>query len=190
MTTESANAEFSILEDQIRECFGRVVYTHKTHEKMADLCGDKLRWFKIGQIVVSALTASGVFTMLFYDPMTLKIVNAVLAIFALLISNYMKGFDPGGTAQKHRDTAANIWPIRESYLSLLTDLRTGRIDANMAAKVRDDLQAKLAAIYKGAPQTTFKAYTKAQDALKSVEDYTFSDAELDKFVPLSMRKGK
>ena len=24
------------LEGQIRECFGRVAYTHKTHERMAD----------------------------------------------------------------------------------------------------------------------------------------------------------
>lgn len=31
------------LEDQIRECFGRVVYTHKTHEKMGDRCADTLR---------------------------------------------------------------------------------------------------------------------------------------------------
>ncbi|WP_341874505.1 hypothetical protein [Methylobacterium nodulans] len=24
--------DFTSLEDQVRECFGRVVYTHKTHE--------------------------------------------------------------------------------------------------------------------------------------------------------------
>ncbi|WP_439671124.1 hypothetical protein [Cupriavidus necator] len=32
----------------------------------------------------------------------------------LCISGYMKGFDPGGTAQKHRDAAANLWIVRES----------------------------------------------------------------------------
>ena len=59
-----------------------------------------------------------------------------------------------------------------------------------AIKQRDGLQAKLAAIYKGAPQTNAKAYAAAQVALKQNEEYTFSDAEIDKFVPASLRKPK
>jgi hypothetical protein len=37
MTTEPDNTEFSILEDQIRECLGRVVYNRRAHEKVANL---------------------------------------------------------------------------------------------------------------------------------------------------------
>ena len=37
-----------VLESQIRECFGRCAYTHKTHEKMAKLftkaLQDDLKW--------------------------------------------------------------------------------------------------------------------------------------------------
>ena len=29
--------ELSILEGQLRECYGRTVYSHKTHEKCADI---------------------------------------------------------------------------------------------------------------------------------------------------------
>jgi hypothetical protein len=32
--------EYDALEAQIRECFGRVIYTHKTHSKMADRAAD------------------------------------------------------------------------------------------------------------------------------------------------------
>ncbi|MEH0992030.1 hypothetical protein V7J87_28835, partial [Klebsiella pneumoniae] len=31
------NEDRLILEGQIRECYGRVVYSHKTHEKCADI---------------------------------------------------------------------------------------------------------------------------------------------------------
>lgn len=55
-------------------------------------------------------------------------------------------------------------------------------------KRRDNLQAKLAAIYKGASQTTAAAYADAQDALKNREDLTFSDRELDLLLPASLRK--
>lgn len=180
--------EFTHLEDQIRECYGRVVYTHKTHEKMADRCSRTLRRFKIAQIVLTAITASGAFSVVFLDDNLLKIATAVTSIASLIISGYMKGFDPGATAQKHRDAAASMWPIRESYLSLLTDLRMKRISDDEGVKVRDALQVKLAAIYVGAPQTTGDAYADAQDALKNKEDLTFSDAEIDCFLPTSLRK--
>lgn len=180
--------EFTHLEDQIRECYSRVVYTHKTHEKMADRCSRTLRRFKIAQIVLTAITASGAFSVVFLDDNFLKIATAVTSIASLIISGYMKGFDPGAMAQKHRDTAANMWPIRESYLSLLTDLRMKRISDDEGVKVRDALQIKLAAIYVSAPQTTGDAYADAQDALKNKEDLTFSDAEIDCFLPTSLRK--
>ncbi|RYY25866.1 MAG: SLATT domain-containing protein [Sphingomonadales bacterium] len=176
------------LEDQIRECFGRVVYTHKTHEKTADRCAETLRRYKLGQIAVSALTASGVVSSIVIDDIWIKLVTALLSLGSLWISSYMKGFDPGATAQKHRDAAANIWPVRESYLSLLTDLRSGSIDAAEAMRRRDALQERLAAIYKAAPQTNGKAYGDAQAALKDREDLTFSDAEIDAFLPASLRK--
>jgi hypothetical protein len=181
---------FSELENQIRECFGRVVYTHKTHEKMAEGCTKAMRRYKWAQIGVSALTASGALSVVFLDKPQLKLATAITSILTLLISGAMRNFDPGGTAQKHRDAAASLWPVRESYLSLLTDLRMGSIQTDEATRRREDLQKKLAAIYKGAPQTNSKAYTEAQTALKKNEEYTFSDAEIDKFLPTCLRKEK
>ena len=181
-------AQFSSLEDQVRECFGRIVYTHKTHEKMADQCSATLRRNKGAQIWLSALTSSGIVSTFVIEETWLKIATAVLSFLSLILSSYLKSFDPGGAAQKHRDAAASLWPIRESYLSLLTDLRMGVVSMEQALACRDDLQRKLAAIYKGAPQTTAKAYEAARSALKEHEEFTFSDSEIDKFLPASLRK--
>lgn len=178
----------TILEDQIRECFGRVVYTHKTHEKQADRCSELLNRLKLAQIGLTSLTASGAIGVLLLDQFWLKVLTALLSLGSLLISGYMKGFDPGAEAQKHRSAAASIWPIRESYLSLLTDLRTGAISEEEARNRRDDLQSKVSQIYKGAPQTGDRAYRRAQDALQNREDLTFSDKEIDHFLPKALRK--
>jgi len=180
--------EFTHLEDQIRECFGRVVYSHKTHEKMAERYSKNLHLLKISQIVVSAIIASGICSTVFFDESFLKIFTAILSLFGVVLSGYLKGIDPGGIAQAHRDTAKGIWPIRESYLSLLTDLRCGKISCEEATDIRDELQERLAALYQAAPQTEAKAYAEAQKALKLNEDYTFSDEEIDMFVPKSLRK--
>ena len=56
------------LEAQIRECFGRVAYSTKTHEKCADLSMARLQWIKIVQIILSALTTGGLLTALLGDP--------------------------------------------------------------------------------------------------------------------------
>ena len=180
--------QFTPMEDQIRECFGRVIYTHKAHEKMADGCSQTLQRYKLCQIGVSVLTTSGALTVVFLDEFWLKLATAGLSIVGLWASGHMKGLDPGGTAHKHRDAAANLWPIRESYLSLLTDLRMNVVTPEDAGKRRDELQERLAAIYLGTPQTNSKAYAKAQIALQRNEDYTFSDEEIDKFVPSALRK--
>ena len=184
--TPSAN---ETLEGQIRECFARVVYSHKTHEKQADICSGNLAWYKIAQIVLAALTTSGTLAVLFADQFWLKLVTALVSLISLFVSGYMKGFDPGAAAQKHRDTAADLWAIRESYLSLLTDLSTGAVSEERARERRDTLQDALAAIYKSAPGTTPKAYGKAQEGLKKLEDYTFNPGEIDKFLPPALKRG-
>lgn len=177
-----------ILEAQIRECFGRVIYTHKTHSKMADQCASTLRWFKILQIGLSSVTASGTVSIVFWDAYWVKIVTAVLSLLTVAVTSYMKGFDPGATAQKHRETAASIWPIREAYLSLLCDVYVGDLKPDDIRKKRDQLQDKLATIYRSAPHTTGRAYIEAQTALKEHEEYTFSDVEIDKFLPKALRR--
>lgn len=179
--------EYQALEAQIRECFGRVIYTHKTHSKMADRAAGRLKVLKLAQIVLSSLTASGTIGILFTDQFSLKLITALVSLGTVGLTAYMKGFDPGATAQKHRDTAADIWPIRESYLSLLTDIVGGIESIASIKERRDALQDALAAIYKGAPHTDGKAYGEAQIALQKNEEYTFSNEEIDRFLPESLR---
>lgn len=157
---------------------------------MADRAAMKLKWLKIAQIVLSSLTASGAVTIIFTNQMAFKLITALMSFGAVTLTAYMKGFDPGATAQKHRDAAADIWSIRESYLSLLTDIISGDQDFETLRARRDALQASLAAIYKGAPHTDGTAYGEAQTALKKNEEYTFSEEEIDAFLPKYLKRSE
>jgi hypothetical protein len=178
------------LESQVRECYGRCAYSHKTHEKMADGCARRLRLVKWWQIILSALTTGGAVGVLF-DPGSsfYPYATALLAILLLILSSYVKDLDPGQAAQKHRETASDIWNAREAYLSLLTDIRDPSFPLGDLRKRRDDLQSQLYKIYRGAPHTDSKAYGKAQDALKNKEDLSFSDAEIDALLPDTLKRG-
>jgi len=181
----------SALEAQVRECFGRVVYSTKTHEKCADLCMGRLQWIKIAQIVLSALTTGGLLTALLGDPKVTyvaMVAAAVVSTILLVLSAYMKDVDPGQQAEKHKKTASEHWDIRESYLSILADLHDGHLDISVAREKRDDLQERLVGIYATAPRTTSRAYGIASEGLKNHEEMTFSEDEIDKFLPAALRR--
>lgn len=177
-----------ILEGQLRECFGRVVYSHKTHEKCADILLSRLSVIKLWQIILSAVTTSG-FLAIILGAGNAGVVIGVLVSTALLVLNaYTKNYDLGELAQKHKQSANDLWIIREKYLSLITDLRMGEIPLEKLQQIRDELLQELHAVYSGAPNTTYLAYRKAQEALKTLEDLTFSDEEIDAFLPKELKK--
>jgi vacuolar-type H+-ATPase subunit D/Vma8 len=53
---------------------------------------------------------------------------------------------------------------------------------------RDGLIEELHAVYNAAPSTTSTAYRAAQKALQKHEDMTFSDAEIDAFLPRELKR--
>jgi hypothetical protein len=186
-----ADPERYSLESQLRECFGRCAYTHKTHEKMADGCSTRLWRLKWGQIVVSALTTAGAVGIVFdRSSAFFTYGTALLSISMLILNSYAKDLNPGGEAQKHREAASDLWNVRESYLSLLTDIRDASVALADIRKRRDELQAQLHKIYRAAPRTNDEAYGKAQKALKENEELTFSDKEIDVFLNEPLRRTK
>lgn len=151
--THLLDGEKYAFESQIRECFGRAAYGHKTHEKMAEKHSAHLGRIKIGQIIVSALTAGGAVTLLFDKTPSLPYVTALLSVLTLILNTYVKDIDPATLAQRHREAATDIWNIRESYVSILTDLRDSSISVADLRKRRDDLQNQLYKLYRAVPLT-------------------------------------
>ncbi len=106
----------------------------------------------------------------------------------LLLNAYTKNYDLGESAQKHKQAANDIWLIRERYLSLLTDLAMKEVSIDQLKTERDTLLESLHSVYVGSPSTTFEAYRKAQNALQAKEDMTFSDDEIDAFLPSELKR--
>lgn len=185
-------AERYALESQIRECYGRCAYTHKTHEKMAERLHSRHKTGKWANIVLSSLITGGTVSVIFAKGSPWEgyagYATAGLSILSLIFNAYLKDLDPGALAQRHREAGSDIWNIREAYLSLLTDILDPGSDMSALRERRDNLQAALHKIYQGAPHTDGKAYGKAQDALKNREDLTFTEHEIDVMLPASLRR--
>ena len=178
----------TILEGQLRECFGRVVYSHKTHEKCADILLSRLSKIKLWQIILSAVTTAGFVATVFGAGKIGALIGVLISTSLLVLNAYTKNYDLGELAQKHRQAGVDLWMIREKYLSLITDLRISKKPIGKLQGERDNLLEELHAVYSGAPNTTYQAYKKAQIALQQLEDMTFSDEEIDAFLPKELKK--
>lgn len=179
----------SILEGQLRDCYGRVVYSHKTHEKCADLLLSRLTRIKFWQITLSAITTAGFVGAVFGAGVIAAALGLIVSTALLALNSYTKDYDLGELAQKHKQAANDLWVIREKYLSLLVDLAMREKSLEELQMQRDELVKELHTIYGGAPSTTFQAYKKAKEALKKLEDMTFTDAEIDAFLPKELKRG-
>jgi hypothetical protein len=116
-------------------------------------------------------------------------IGVIVSTVLLALNAYTKNYDLGELAQKHKQAANDLWIIREQYLSLLVDLAMREKPIEALQSQRDALVEQLHAAYTGAPSTTFDAYKKAQEALQHLEDMTFSNAEIDAFLPKELKRG-
>jgi len=187
--TDDTPQSRNILEGQLRECYGRVVYSHKTHEKCADILLSRLTRIKLWQIILSAITTAGFLGAIFGAGQISVALGMIVSTALLVLNSYTKNYDLGELAQKHKQAANDIWIIREKYLSLLVDLAMKEKPLEALQQQRDELVEQLHTVYSGAPSTTFQAYKKAQEALKKLEEMTFTDEEIDAFLPKELRRG-
>lgn len=174
------------IESQLREAYGRIVYTLTCHNKIVHRLISTNNRIKIWQIILSALTTGSFLATILADEIIAGIIGAIISIILLILNAYTKNFDLVETAQTHQKAADALWKIREEYVSVLTDFEL--IDADDLRKLRDDLQNRTAEIYAQSPKTDTKSYKQAQKALKSEEEQTFSEKEIDMMLPNSIRR--
>ncbi|MBN9212786.1 MAG: hypothetical protein BGO45_03585 [Microbacterium sp. 71-36] len=187
-----ASGRDDLLLAQVREAFGRVVYSHKIHEKQADQYFMLHRWQQGILITLTALSTTTFLASLAGLVLNPQVASVIVSFVALLVTGVSlatKTFTFAEDAGSHRDVAAQLWDVRESYLSLITDLMDGQLSSNEAREQRDHLQETTRATYAGAPRTGDKAFIKAQAGLKRNEEMTFTVEEIDLFLPAQLRLG-
>ncbi len=188
-----------LLNSQIRYSYGNVFWTHKIHEKDADFYRICNNWLKITQIVLSAISTTGlVFVLLGVNESNLHEGNNCLVRTAATISTFLsallvianslsKGYDLGELSASHGATAIKLLELKEEYLSLLYDIKGLHLSVESIKKRRDELKEKTLAIYANAPRTTSCGYTKAAKAIEKGEP-VFTRESLNNILPTDLQE--
>lgn len=170
---------------QLREAYGRIVYSNTTHLKAIDKLILKNNRTKIWQIVLSAITTGGLFSLFIFNEELLQFVTGLASVVLLGLNIYLKNFELDTLSKEHQIAANDLWLIREKYISLLTDMDNLTIE--QITDLRDKLQEDTYNIYKTSPKTGADSYAKAQKSLKTEEEQFFTDEELNQILPKHLR---
>lgn len=177
----------SPIEEQLKEIYNKIVWTHKIQEKAADINLANHKNIKLAQIILSAITAGTLIGSIFGKSENGTIISALLSALSVGFQAYTKDLDFGQKSNQHGKTANSLRAIREDYLSLLTDMHSVAMTHEQVAERRDQLKIRLDEIQDTAPRTGPMAYKRADKALNIKNDHTFDGPELDRFLPAGLR---
>lgn len=173
------------LRTQVREAYGRLVYTYTCFNKMAGNLKQRQNCLQIWQIILSSITTGGLLAAVVAKEEWFTIVSCVISTLSTGITLYLKNYNLNDLIRQLQVSANEAWLIREDYISLLTDFDQLQ-DSEITSK-REELKHRVYELYKKCPKTDAKSYKQAQKALKKEEEQFFTAEEIDKILPQHLR---
>ncbi len=139
-------------------------------------------------IGAASLTSVGIIAIIFTDPLWLKLISTLISFATVYITAYYKSFDLQKLVVSHKATANKLITVRDKYKVLLTEINLQSDSVQNLLVKYNELIRETDNIYLEAPNTTDKAVEKASDALKVKKDNTFTNEEINSFLPESLRR--
>lgn len=185
---EGASRMYAELESTVRQTYASVVWSHKIQEKQADIYMTRFSYMEIAKIILASITSVGIISVLFIDDIWIKAVTTLVSFCSVFITSYFKSFDLQNLISQHKQTANNLLKCRDDLLVLLMKVRQEICPLHELNQLYEVHLINVHKIYSDAPSTTKKAVQQARKSLKINQDNTFSNSEIDGFLPIELRR--
>jgi hypothetical protein len=162
------------------------VWTHKVHEVERELCSKTLKELNTWNIAIAGLTTVFAVVSASISPAWALIPTALLAATSVCLAIAQTTFDPAGKESQQRVAAKEMLWLREQLLLLIMDCHLSTAAIDKLQRCLESLARELTLAYKFMPNTSPEANKIAGERLNKGE-MTFSDAEIDKFLPEQFR---
>lgn len=175
----------------IRQQFAQCVFTHKVLEKASDRLGKvnaRIKWANI--IILAFVVVFLVLPIRFPKYSFLNDIAIAITVFEILFVYFQKEFSFEEKAKDYKKFALKFLELRDKYKNFIVDI-TNELNTIEVRERRDLLQEQYQIISSLSPQTEYIDYKKAQLALLgkniSDEEFTWSDREINRFLPKELR---
>ena len=178
----------------LRQNFAQCVFTHQVQEAAANRNFRKSHFYaKINIALVAAVLLMIVLQAKYQQTGWYTAVGSGLAIGEILFLIVQQTFNVDEKAVLHKNSALQYMALRDRYLTLISDFSSKGINKDAYKSRRDHLLNQYEVVSKLSPQTEYEDYLQAQKSLGLTgndEQYTWSDAEIDRFLPKQLRTTK
>ena len=175
----------------IRQQFAQCVFTHKVLEKATDRIekvNTKIKWANV--IILAFVLTFLILPIKFSEYAFLNYVAIAITVIEILFVYLQKEFSFEDKAKEYKKFALRFLELRDKYKNFIVDIMNGLEEIEITTK-RDLLQEQYQIVSSLSPQTNYDDYKKAQLALlgKNVtdEEFTWSEEEIDRFLPKNLR---
>lgn len=179
--------KYQLLLDVVRQNFASAVWTHKIQEKQADIYGENYSRLESLNILAASLTSCGIVSTIFCENLVTKIITALLSFVTLSITTYFKSFDIKNMEKQCKDTANRLVVVRNDLLHIIAEIHMKSRSVDEINHDYIQIINTLNKIYVEAPSTTQKAVERTSEALKTNNEYTYTEEEIDNFLPPTLR---
>jgi hypothetical protein len=173
--------------DHIRLSFGSVVTAYEGHAEAAArlaLWGWYAKVVTMSAVALSAVLSGAALS----AGRGLQIGAAIAATAALAACAGYVAFDPQPRIYGHRASAARLWLLCENYRALLAEVHDELLDLSALKERRAELLRDAAAVLEHTSPDDRYSYEIARKALKGLGGAGYSDADVDRYLPASLRK--
>lgn len=175
-----------ILLDLVRQRFASIVWTHKIHEKQADIIYRKYQIIMTANIVMTAFTTCGILALFKTNDCIVKSLTCLLSFITTLTSAYIKHFDSLIDYKTYKKSANEFLVIRNRLEKLIAEFYNPETNYETLKDKFDEIDLKLEELFLKAPITDNNAIKMANKGLKINKEYTFTNEEIDEFLPKSL----
>lgn len=181
-------SDYTVLLDVVRQNFASVVWTHKIQEKQADIYSERYKFLETINVIAAALTSCGVISLATdQNCMLVKFGTCIISFATLAITAYFKSFDLRSLEKQHKDAANNFIVIRNDLLEVIADIHMQDESVQDINEKYQKIMKHLNFLYITAPGTSSRAVERASNALGKDKEYSYTDEEIDRFLPPALR---
>lgn len=171
-----------------KELLGRLVWSHKIHEKQGEILAAKDHRVKGWNVALVALTAISAVIGSFYMCQAINIATALLGAASTSFLIYQLTFAYESKASEHRVAAKHLMALRDRTVFLIEEILAGRSNYPNLRHTLKEIRIEVTKVFELAPDTTPEAEALAKIALEGKEDFSKLDTGADKFLPKTLQK--
>lgn len=177
--------------------FAQSVFMTTCHYKAYSRLGKRVRRNKNIVLIISSCTVIVLILQIIGLEKNIQALFNILAFVGLLLTGSSLIFsliskeDLSIIMCSHKSVAENYKRLRDNFMCLIEEIMSNAYSEKILRERRDILQDQYSGQGEFAPETTYADYSSAQKGLgiskNSNEEFTWSDSEIDKFLPEKLR---